>query len=168
MDPKDTKVNTENPRCIPDEQMEPEEKIIRGDDIVFMLQDFWKKIHDKFAGFQLLSQRKHRMSDNGRIIAVMDRYVDIDPEALARIPWHKENDHLIVMVDETHAGESSVYRIYNTSSIPNVKYIGFAEPEAYPTVTAVEHYVSKAVAAAEYNLMQEIKSLKNRLDALEQ
>lgn len=152
----------------------PEEKIVYAADLVVMLKDMWIKINGLFNKTQSLSDRRFRIFDNGRIVAVMDRYVDIDCEALGKIPWLREDDRLIVMADETHSGEKSVYKIYNVGSIPNVKYLGFAEPDTYPTVTAVEQYVSKAVAQSEHRLekkfadmMGSFENVHARMDGLE-
>ncbi len=146
------------------EKPTPEDKIVRGNDLVYMMQDFFAKINERIIKLQSMAERRFRMVNNGRVVVVADRYVDIDCEALSRIPYIRDNDRIIVMADETHAGQSSVYKIYNTASVPNVKYLGYAEPEAYPTVAAVEHYVSTVTAKMEHELEQKIQVIRNEFD----
>lgn len=143
-------------------------KPVYADDLVYILEDVVGKIRYQISQMQPLTDRARRIQLTGKIIWIVDRFVDIDFEALKNIPYLEDGDQLLVLADETHDDTSSIYRIYNTDSVPNVKYVGYAEPDQYPTVTAVEQYVNYITSTIQGDLEKKLKEANESISSLQQ
>lgn len=145
-----------------------ETKLIYANDLVYILEDVVGKMRYQISQLQPVTDRARRIQLTGKIIWIVDRFVDIDFEALKNIPYIEDGDQLLVLADETHDDTSSIYRIYNTDSVPNVKYVGYAEPDRYPTVTAVEQYVNYITSTIYGDLEKKIKEANSIISSIQQ
>ena len=141
-----------------------ERKIVHANDLAYICHDIYNKLNNKLVRMQLLDDKRSRIQNTGRLVWIVDRFVDIDFSTLKdAIPYVKDGDHLMVIQDETREGQCSIYSIYNTESVPNVRYLGYGEPNLYPSTSAVEQYVANAVAMSEYNMMEIINDNKTEM-----
>lgn len=149
-------------------------KIVRVSDLTYVLEEVHSKLNNQISQKERLENKQYLIPTNqGRLVWIADRFVDIDFEKLKeRIPYMKDDDRLMVIEDETHGGQTSIFKLYNTDSIPNVIYLGAEDPNRYATTSAVRQYVSDAIGHSELEFMSYINShieiIEKILDVLKQ
>lgn len=143
-------------------------KFIRTSDLIYILEEMHSKLNGQICLRERLENKQYLVPTNqGRLVWIADRFVDIDFEKLKeRIPYMKDDDRIMVVEDETHGGQTSIFKLYNTESIPNVIYLGAENANLYPTTAAVRQYVADAVGSAEIEFMKYITSHVEMIEKL--
>ena len=141
-------------------------KVVRSDDLVYVCHDIFNKLNNRIMVMQPIEDKRSRIQNTGRLVWIADRFVDIDFSTLKNaIPYVKDGDHLMIIRDETHDGQCSIYSIYNTESVPNIRYLGYGEPATYPSCSAVEQHVAHSVAMTDLNIRNAMEDLTQSFDA---
>lgn len=163
-----------NPMDPPCDRTPSEQIPMKGKDFVNMMTEIYQMLQGQISSRESLENKRGRIQLTGKLVWIVDRFVDIDFEGLKKIPYLKDGDHLMVLQDETHAGQCSIYKIYNTESVPNVRYLGYGEPDLYPSIPAVEQFVNHTIST-EINRIQSdldnaneaIASYQSKLESME-
>lgn len=137
-------------------------KIIHAGDMTYICHDIYHKLNNRICELQPYEDKRARIQNTGRLVWIADRFVDIDFSKLKdAIPYVVDGDRLMIIRDETRNDQCTVYSIYNTDSVPNIKYLGYEDPNTYPSCTAVQQYVANAVAMAERGLVSAINDIRS-------
>lgn len=158
-----------NPMNPPAEGRIPAEQIqVYGADLVAIMGQYNAEIQTMISGREASENKVGIIQKTGKLVWIVNRFVDIDFEKLKDVvPGLADGDHLMVLQDETHGEQCSVYKIYNTESIPNVRYLGFGNATLFPTVPAVEQFVNNQLAQSEKainDLLDDIQAKQEEMD----